>query len=101
MLQPLIRLSLRQLLKVCCHASRASSHRFVRSVNTECKSCLIPLQVCEQIFHDYTSKHIGQNQKVLPDYVPVLVHLLNETKEENINFRQYFRLPQIETGDLT
>lgn len=36
----------------------------------------------------HTSRHTGGNQnKILPNYMPVVMYVLNGTKKENLHFR--------------
>lgn len=40
----------------------------------------------------HTSRHTDGNQnKILLDYMPVVMYVLNDTKKENVHFRQHFR----------
>lgn len=49
----------------------------------------------------HTSRHIGGNRnKILPDYMPLVMYVLNDTKKENVHFRQHFRFLWRKTCDL-
>lgn len=52
-------------------------------------------------FFCHTSRHTGGNQNtILPDYMPVVMYVLNNTKKENVHFRQHFRFLWRKTCDL-
>lgn len=49
----------------------------------------------------HTSRHTGGNQnKILPDYMPVVMYVLNDTKKENVHFWQHFGFLWRKTCDL-
>lgn len=93
---PVIRFSGWKLQLVHCQSSRAGLHRYVHLISTMQAMFNFTADMWTDFpwqfwfFATPVGTQVGTN-KILPNYMPVVMYVLNDTKKENMHFRFLWR----------